>query len=87
MGFSRQFDNLFNCTTTSIMHRFLYLVCLVALLAGSTWARSITFAVEKDENELSFTNDVLESTPVRPGWYNKVMKLLDNFRGGSIIFV
>jgi hypothetical protein len=69
------------------MTRFLYLVGLIALVVGTTSARSITFAVEKDETELTFTNDVLESTPIRPGWYNKVMNLLDNFRGGSIIFV
>jgi len=69
------------------MHRFVYLLGFVALLVGSAWARSVTFAFEKEENELSFSDDVLESTPVHPGWYNKVMKLLDSFRGGSIILV
>jgi hypothetical protein len=69
------------------MHRFVYVLGFVALLVGSARARSVTFAFEKEDNELSFRDDVLESTPVHPGWYNKVMKLLNSFRGGSIILV
>jgi hypothetical protein len=68
------------------MYRVLCFGGLVAFV-GSASARSISFAVRKDDYEVSFANDVLETTTVHSGWYNKVTKLLDNFRGGSIVFV
>lgn len=69
------------------MTRLLYFVGLVAILVGTTSGRSITFAVEEDGIDWNIADDIIEDTTIRPRWYNKVLNLLDNFRGGSIIFV